>query len=85
MSHWIYIQSQPRPSHKVAMWFMTFLCSHLKMAEMPRERYRKCEEALRNPGGNPVQNVLEMAVLGENASQETHSLTYFNSQSDKVR
>ncbi len=32
----------------------------------------------------PVQNVLEMAVLGESASQETHLLTYY-SQSDKVR
>ncbi len=26
--------------------------------------------------GNPVQNVLEMVVLGESASQETHSLAH---------
>ncbi len=49
---------------------------------LPRESYRKSEEALCNPGCsrlylNPVQNVLEMAVLGESASQEiTYLLTY---------
>ncbi len=32
----IYTVSKPRPSHKVAIiMVMTFLCSHLKMAELP--------------------------------------------------
>ena len=32
-----------------------------------------------------MQNVLEMAVLGANAGQETYLLTYLLSQSDKER
>ncbi len=32
----LYSVSKPRQSQLVAMWFMTFLCSHLKMPQMPR-------------------------------------------------
>ncbi len=53
---------------------------------LPRETYRKSEEIICRSGckpcaecpgdgrTNPVQNVLEMAVLGESASQETYLL-----------
>ncbi len=48
---------------------------------LPRESYRKSEEVNQVVVvWKPVQNVLEMAVLGESASQETHLLTVLVSQ-----
>ncbi len=57
---------------------------------LPRESYHKSEEALSSPDCSRLEtpfrmHVLEMAVLGESASQETYLLTYCLSQSDKVR
>ncbi len=48
-------------------------------SHLPRESYRNPKKRFVIQivvVGNPVQNVLEMVVLGENASQETHSLTH---------
>ncbi len=87
--------SQPRP-------VMTFLCSDLKMAELsrlekssvrghlPRESYRKSEEALCSPDCGRLETLFRISwrwlylekVLPKKL---THLLTYCLSQSDEVR